>query len=97
MDNMNPVLLVSLTCCIGPLLFGGASFALGRWSTRWRISLTQRSVAEVQAHSEAVGYGASAGPPQDAPPPTGEQRRRQQLKRVQRGQRASSTRTVNPE
>jgi hypothetical protein len=69
MDNLNPILLVSLTCCIGPLLFGGTCFTVGRWSTRWRLTLNRRSYAEAQAHSEAVGYGDSAGLPPQAPPP----------------------------
>jgi hypothetical protein len=100
MDGMNPVLLVSLTCCIGPLLFGGTCFAVGRWSTRWRLTLNrQGSAAEAQIHSETVGYGTAASlPPQEPPLLTAEQRRQRKLqRRVQQGQRASSTRTVNPE
>jgi hypothetical protein len=99
MDNVNPILLVSLTCCIGPLLFGGTCFTVGRWSTRWRLTLNRRSYAETQAHSEAVGYGDSAGLPPQAPPPAmPEQRRRKQIRRVQQGAaRASSTRTVSAE
>jgi hypothetical protein len=92
MEDVNPIVMVSLMCCVGPALWGGLFFALGRWSGTWRLALQRRSAAEVHAHSEAVGF---SGNDQADPPVPREQQRSGKLHRRLPADAVSTTKRVD--